>query len=145
MQRATCKLLISTLLLLTLTSILLRLVTLSQKRKRAYPLGYTLFNLFNFFISYFVSHLLQKDGEGEKGGEVKQHIQLVTIAVSGIYIICRRKEMTYNRRLPQIKENGAKNSCRDDKERDSRRKKSQVAKNLHQQKAECGATKGVQN
>ena len=67
------------------------------------------------FTPYFPFRPLKSNYQCGEGGEVEQHIQLVTIAVSGIYIICRRKEMTYNRRLPQIKENGAKNSCRDDK------------------------------
>ena len=97
------------------------------------------------FTPYFPFRPLKSNYQCGEGGEVKQHIQLVTIAVSGVYIIGRREKVTYNRRFSQIKEYGAKNSRRDDKERNGRRKKSQVAKNLHQQKAECGATKGVQN
>ena len=92
----------------------------------------------------FLSIFLYSNEQGGEGGQIKQHIQLVTVAVSGVYIIGRREKMAQNRRLPQIKENGAKNSRRDDKERNCRRKKSQVAENLHHQKAESGATKRVQ-
>ena len=113
-------------------------------RHRAIHHWDTLF-FYLLFTPCFISRPLKSNYQCGEGGEVKQHIQLVTIAVSGVYIIGRREKMTNNCRLPQIKENGAKNSCRDDKERNGRRKKSQVAKNLHQQNAECGATKGVQN
>lgn len=92
----------------------------------------------------FCCNFLYNCEQYDEGGEVEQHIQFVTVAISGVYIIGRREKVTCNRRFSQIKEYGAKNSRRDDKERNGRRKKSQVAENLHQQKAESGATKGVQ-